>query len=957
MEHYDPKIIEFKWQEKWEKDELYKTNEDKSKPKYYILDMFPYPSGEGLHLGHPKGYTATDIFARMKRMQGYSVLHPMGWDAFGLPAENYALKTKSHPRVSNEKNIANFKRQLKSLGFSYDWDKEIDTTDPEFYKWTQWAFLQMFKKGLAYESYEPIIWCPGCKTGLAAEDLENGVCERCDSEVERKPMRQWVLKITDYAERMLQDLDKLPDWEESIKEQQKNWIGKSIGAKILFSLRYSLAKSASSLQNSATSIEVFTTRPDTLFGATYFVLAPEHSLIEEVKEKIENYSEVVKYVKKAQSKSDLERTDLAKDKSGIELKGIKAINPVNGEEIPVWVADYVLINYGTGAIMAVPAHDERDFEFAKKYDLPIKEVVAPFLRDDPRDDKKTEKRDVVTALVKNSKDNTFLCLKWNTTEWKSFPTGGIDGDDLIEAAKREVREETGYVNIKFVKQLGDSIYAEFYRPHKGSNVMANFKYLLFELENEEQVDVLQKEKEQHEAVWIKEKEVESFINVWNQKIAWKRLTHGDLAHCGEGMNINSEFLNGLETKDAKEKMFEWLEKNKLGKRAINYKLQDWVFSRQRYWGEPIPIIHCDKCGAVAVPEEELPVTLPEVEKYEPTGTGESPLAGIDEWVNTVCPKCGGPGKRETNTMPQWAGSSWYYLRYIDPNNDKVLVDKDKEKYWSPVDFYVGGAEHATRHLIYARFWHKFLYDIGVVSYDEPFTRLQHVGLILAEDGRKMSKRWGNIINPDDIVASFGADAMRVYEMFMGPFSQPCAWNTNGVVGTRRFLEKVWRVADRVVDEKIEVNDLERVLHKTIKKVGEDIEDFKFNTAISQMMIMANELENTKKIPKEIFKGFLKVLSPFAPHIAEELWSNMGEKESIFKTAWPKWDKDKIIDKNITIAVQVNGKVRDTLSLIADTTEDEVKEAALMSEKVVQWLDGKEPKKVIYVEGKLLSIVV
>ncbi|MCK5027650.1 MAG: GxxExxY protein, partial [Candidatus Pacebacteria bacterium] len=552
------------------------------------------------------------------------------------------------------------------------------------------------------------------------------------------------------------------------------------------------AKSASSLHNSATSIEVFTTRPDTLFGATYFVLAPEHRLLEEMKDKITNYKEVIKYVKKAQSKSDLERTDLAKDKTGIEVKGIKVINPVNGEEIPVWVADYVLIGYGTGAIMAVPAHDERDFEFAKKYDLPIKEVVAPFLRDDPRDDKETKKRDVVTALVKNPKNNTFLCLNWNTTEWKSFPTGGIDGDDLIEAAKREVKEETGYVNIKFIKQLGDSIYAEFYRPHKGSNVMANFKYLFFELEDEEREDVLKKEKEQHEAVWIKEEEVGSFINVWNQKIAWKRLTHGELAYCGEGMNINSEFLDGLETKQAKEKMIEWLEKKKLGERAINYKLQDWVFSRQRYWGEPIPIVHCKKCGAVAVPEEELPVMLPDVEKYEPTGTGESPLAGIDEWVKTTCPKCGGAGKRETNTMPQWAGSSWYYLRYIDPNNDRSLIDKKKEKYWSPVDFYVGGAEHATRHLIYARFWHKFLYDIGVVSYDEPFTRLQHVGLILAEDGRKMSKRWGNVINPNDVIENYGADAMRVYEMFMGPFSQPCAWNTNGLAGTRRFLEKIWR---------------------------------------------------------------------------------------------------------------------------------------------------------------------
>jgi len=834
MEKYNHKKIEPKWQKYWEKEKLYKTSEAKNKPKFYILDMFPYPSGVGLHVGHPKGYIATDIFARAKMMQGYNVLHPMGWDAFGLPAENYALQNKIHPKIATEKNIETFKNQLEKLGFTYDWDREINTTDPEFYKWTQWAFIKMFERGLAYESSEPINWCPGCQTGLSNEDLEDGKCERCGSEIERKPMRQWVLKITDYAERMLNDLEKLPGWEESIKEMQKNWIGRSEGAEVDFKI-------------GGKKITVFTTRPDTLFGATFFVMAPEHPIITNYKLQIINYDQVEKYINEAKKKTDLDRTDLNKEKTGVKIEGLTVKNPVNGEELPIYIADYVMMGYGTGAIMAVPAHDERDWEFAKKYNLKIIEVV-----------------------------------------------GG--GEDV-------------------------------------------------------------------------QKEV--FV--------------------GDGISTNSNFLNGLETKAAKEKIIKWLEEKKLGKRAVNYKIKDWVFSRQRYWGEPIPIVHCEKCGNVAVPEKELPLKLPEVKNYEPTGTGESPLANIKDWVNTKCPKCGGPAKRETNTMPQWAGSSWYYLRYINPHNNKALVDKAKEKYWSPVDFYVGGAEHATRHLIYARFWHKFLYDIGAVNYDEPFTRLQHVGLILAEDGRKMSKRWMNVINPDEIVEKFGADAMRVYEMFMGPFSQPCAWSTNGLIGARRFLDKTWdylfaNYTGVFIDdndrqqwingerEGSTSHEIEVLLNKTIKKVTEDIENFRFNTAISQLMILRNsfyEIEEKQPIlnksyiepirgrciKKSDFEKFVIILSPFAPHLAEELWSQLGHKESIFKQSWPVYDKNLVKDETINLVIQVNSKVRDMIKVSADISEEEAKKIALASEKIKKWLEGKEVIKVIFVKGKLVNIVV
>jgi leucyl-tRNA synthetase len=802
---YNHQEIEQKWQKIWQTTELYKTGSDPKKPKYYVLDMFPYPSGAGLHVGHPKGYIATDILARFKMMQGYNVLHPMGWDAFGLPAENYAIKNKVHPRQATEDNVKVFKKQLEILGFTYDWEREINTTDPKYYKWTQWAFLKMLEKGLAYESFEPINWCPSCQTGLANEDLEDGKCERCGSEVIQKPMRQWVLKITDYADRLLNDLEKLPDWEDSIKEMQRNWIGRSVGAEIDFKVL-----------DSDKIIKVFTTRVDTIFGCTYVVLAPENKLVDELKEQINNWQEIEKYRESVAKKTTLERTDLNKDKSGVQLEGLKAINPFNGEAVAIFVADYVLNNYGTGAVMAVPAHDERDFEFAKKYKLNIK-----------------------TSIVA-----------------KNDSAGVSDGECFT----------------------------------------------------------------------------------------------------ADGVLVDSGKFTTLDSVSAREKMISWLEKNKYGRGQVNYKLKDWVFSRQRYWGEPIPVIHCEKCGVVPVPEKDLPVTLPEVKSYEPTGTGESPLANITDWVNTTCPICGGPAKRETNTMPQWAGSSWYYLRYIDPQNEKCLVDKKLEKYWSPVDFYVGGAEHATRHLIYARFWHKFLYDIGVVNYDEPFQKFKYVGLIMGEDGQKMSKRWGNVINPDKIVAEQGADALRIYEMFMGPFDQAAAWSTNGLIGARKFLE---RIANLTVGEDKDYKAIKNILHKTIKKVGEDVENFKFNTAVSALMILINEIygQNNGRVAKEDYELLLKTLAPLTPHLVEELWSNLGNKDSIFKEKWPPFDKELAKDDVIPLVIQINGKLRATIDVAAAISEAEAKKVALENENVKKWLTDKEVVKIIFVPGKLLNIVI
>lgn len=829
MKKYDHKAIEKKWQDFWTEKGVYKADSSSEKPKKYILDMFPYPSGAGLHVGHPKGYIATDILSRMYRMQGFNVLHPMGWDAFGLPAEQFAIKNKMHPSIAVDQNVATFKEQLSIIGLDYDWERELNTTDPEYYKWTQWAFLQMFKKGLAFESHEPINWCPSCKTGLANEDLEDGRCERCGSEVEKKPLRQWVIRITDYADRMLTDLDKLDKWPESVKTSQRNWIGKSEGSEIPFVL------------STGHTIQVFTTRADTLFGVTYIVLAPDHEFVQEmfrpaenrdqvlehqVFNQVKNRDEIEVYITETKKKSSLDRQK--GEKTGVELQGIIAVNPANGEQVPVWIADYVLGDYGTGAVMAVPAHDERDFEFAKKYNLPRKKVI--------------------------------------------FQEGSVED------------------SVKSMEQ--------------------------------------------------------AFIEL------------GTLSN-------STEKFEGLTSEEAKAKITEFVG----GKMKTSYKLRDWVFSRQRYWGEPIPLVHAN--GKVyPIPESELPLRLPEVENYEPSDSGESPLAEISEWVNVkgyindkeefvVAENSPNgediiSGRRETNTMPQWAGSCWYYLRYIDPKNSEALVDKNLEQYWQPVDVYVGGMEHATRHLIYARFWHKFLFDIGVVNTEEPFTELHAPGLILAEDGRKMSKRWGNVINPDDMVDRFGADAFRLYEAFMGPFDDAIAWNTDGLVGTRRFIERVVRISENLVEQESE--SVTRELHKLIKKATSDIPAFKFNTAVSSMMTFVNLVEKEKGMTRDSFEKFIKILAPFAPHIAEELWQEFSQNASIHTTEWPKYDESKLVEDEVTIAVQINGKVRGKIKVAFNASQEEVFEQVKSDESITRHIDG-TPTKIIYVQNKLMSIVI
>ncbi|HWO75720.1 MAG TPA: leucine--tRNA ligase [Bacillus sp. (in: firmicutes)] len=795
--------IEKKWQTYWEKNKTFKTYDDIGKKKFYALDMFPYPSGAGLHVGHPEGYTATDIVARMKRMQGYNVLHPMGWDAFGLPAEQYALDTGNDPAEFTQKNIETFKRQIKSLGFSYDWDREVNTTDPNYYKWTQWIFTKLYEKGLAYVDEVPVNWCPALGTVLANEEVIDGKSERGGHPVIRKPMRQWVLRITAYADRLLEDLEEL-DWPESLKDMQRNWIGRSEGAQITFDIA-----------QTDESFTVFTTRPDTLYGATYAVLAPEHPLVEKIttpeqKEKVEAY------LKEIQSKSDLERTDLAKDKTGV-FTGAYAVNPVNDEKMPIWIADYVLMSYGTGAIMAVPAHDERDYEFAKKFDLPIKEVVA--------------------------------------------------GGDITKEA-----------------------------------------------------------------------------------------------YTGDGEHVNSGFLNGLGKAEAIAKMIDWLEEKGVGERKVTYRLRDWLFSRQRYWGEPIPIIHWEDGTSTTVPVEELPLLLPKTDEIKPSGTGESPLANIEEWVNVVDPETGKKGRRETNTMPQWAGSCWYFLRFIDPHNNQELADPEKLKHWLPVDLYIGGAEHAVLHLLYARFWHKFLYDIGVVPTKEPFQKLFNQGMILGENNEKMSKSKGNVVNPDEIVTTHGADTLRLYEMFMGPLDASIAWSTTGLDGARRFLDRVWRlyVSDNgTLNEKItdqSSSQLERVYHQTVKKVTEDFEILHFNTAISQMMVFVNEAYKADQLPIEYMKGFVKLLSPICPHIAEELWEKLGGTDTITYEEWPTYDESKLIENEIEVVIQINGKVKSKIVVPRDTDKIKLEELARSDEKVQAQLEGKTIRKVIAVPGKLVNIV-
>ncbi len=802
MESYNFRSIEKKWQDSWEKDGIFHAETNSPKEKFFAMIEFPYPSGAGLHVGHPRSYTALDIIARKRRMQGYNVLYPIGWDAFGLPTENFAIKNKVHPKIITAKNIANFTRQLKMLGFSFDWSREINTTDPKYYKWTQWIFLQLFKKGLAYKQEMPINWCTGCKVGLSNEEVVNGVCERCGSEVVQKRKSQWMLKITEYAQRLIDDLDEV-DYLEKVKIQQRNWIGRSEGAEVKFTL------------STGDDITVYTTRCDTLFGATYVVLSPEHELLEKIKSSVTNYDEVLKYKAEAAKKSEFERTELAKDKTGVRLEGVTAKNPANGAELPVFISDYVLVTYGTGAIMAVPAHDSRDWDFAKKFNLPIIEVVA-------------------------------------------------GGRNVLEEAYTDV---------------------------------------------------------------------------------------------SAGKLVNSGFLDGMTVKEAIPAMLDFLEKEGLGRRKVNYKLRDWVFSRQRYWGEPIPLVYCEKCGWVPIDEHELPLELPELDVFEPGENGESPLAKAYDWIETTCPKCGERAVRETDTMPQWAGSSWYYLRYMDPHNDEAFASKEALNYWSPVDWYNGGMEHTTLHLLYSRFWHKVLYDIGAVPTKEPYMKRTSHGMILGEDNQKMSKSRGNVVNPDEVVEEFGADAFRTYEMFIGAFDQTTPWSQKGLKGCYKFLERVWNLQSIVNTEDGYSADLEKAMHKTIKKVGDDIERMKFNTAIAALMALVNDFTKKGSVTKGEYKTFITLLNPFAPHMTEELWLTYGDGGYLSVHEWPSYDEAKTIDDEVEIVVQINGKVKDKLIVSADADKAELENAAMQSARIKELTEGKNIVKIIAIPKRLVNIVV
>ena len=950
---YDFKKIEKKWQDKWYTEGTFNAKNDyANKKKWYGLIEFPYPSGEGLHVGHPRSYTALDIIARKKRMEGYNVLYPIGFDAFGLPAENYAIKNHIHPKITTEKNIEHFTEQLKSLGLSFDWSREVDTTDPNYYKWTQWIFLKLFEKGLAYKATMPINFCTGCKVGLANEEVVDGTCERCGSPVVQKEKNQWMLKITEYAERLINDLDEV-DFLEKIKAQQINWIGRSEGAEVNFKIN-----------GTDDSLLIYTTRPDTMFGATYMVIAPEHSLIEKYASKISNIKEVNEYKEKAILKSDFERAEINKAKTGIEIKGIEAINPLTNEKIPIWVSDYVLITYGTGAIMAVPAHDQRDFEFAKKFNLPIKQVIAPLYestdKDKPREGKVWKERDTVAVIVKHASENKYIMLDWGNFGWKTFVIGGIEeGETPIESAIREVKEETGYTDIKTTYEIINARhYNVFFAKHKDFNNKAFIIPVLVELKSMDQTETSEEETKNHTFKWVDEKDILDNISLVNNKFAYEMYKNERaILDTENGVLINSEFINGLKADEAIEKVIEYLEKNKIGVRKVNYKLRDWVFSRQRYWGEPIPVVFCDKCGCVAIPESELPLKLPEIEDYLPAENGESPLAKQTEWIKTKCPKCAGVAKRETDTMPQWAGSSWYFLRYMDPHNNNELASKEAMEYWSPVDWYNGGMEHTTLHLLYSRFWHKFLYDINVAPTKEPYQKRTSHGMILGPNGEKMSKSKGNVINPDDIIEEFGADTFRVYEMFMGPFDQVAPWSMESIRGCDKFLDRVWNLQELLEEGDTYSKEYEVIIHKAIKKVSSDIEEMKFNTSVATFMTLINEFYKNKKLNKAEYKTFLQLLNPFAPHITEEIFEILGEKKKISELSWPKYEEAKTIDEEIEIPVQVNGKVKAVVLVNKDAEESEVKEAVDSNEMLKKVLEGKTVLKEIYVKGKIYNIVV
>ncbi len=1164
MNPYDHTKIEKKWQKYWESKKLFNAQDPgkSNAKKFYALIEFPYPSGDGLHVGHIKSNTAMDIISRKRRMEGYNVLYPIGWDAFGLPTENFAIKTGIQPAIVTKKNTDTFRRQLKALGFSFDWSREINTTDPKYYKWTQWIFLQLLKEGLAYKKKMDINWCPKDLIGLANEEVIDGKCERCGTPVVKKEKEQWMLAITKYAERLDKDLDET-DFLEKIKIQQRNWIGKSEGAEITFKIIFDGGQQPG-------YIPVFTTRPDTLYGVTYIVLSPEHLWVTLATDDkhvgvLKNRDEVKQYIAEVKKKTDIERTAVDKEKTGVELKGVKAINPATGEEIPMWIADYVLADYGTGAVMAVPSHDERDGQFAQKYNLPAKQVIEPMTKRTVGEDAlkanlPLSERNAVVCVIKHWSEDKYLGVRWKKNGWQGFCIGGIEGNETpVEAAMREIKEETGYQNIELERDLGGRVHSQFYHSIKNENRFAHFTPLLFKLKDGAHAEPADEEKALHDLIWLSSKEIENFITHSDIRTIWNRVK-GIMTYTGDGLLIDSGKFSGKESTEIKKEITESVG----GKWVTKFKLRDWIFSRQRYWGEPIPVVHCPKHGVVPLPESQLPLKLPTVKNYKPTETGESPLAAISKWVNTTCPTCvtdkkkpqyfifdfdgvlgdtwkatvearfamgdfktreestanlmkyfeniphtsrqfaktseeeesvlmwtrsfgenmlkheinlfkefiteikkyknakmavvssgseiyvkstlkksglkfshvltyedsrskeekiekicgdwkidvkdahyftdtkadvyelenlldrnkiigcawGYHGfeklkevllerqilknfkdihtyfntdckaRRETDTMPNWAGSSWYYLRYTDPKNSKVFADKKKLDYWTPVDWYNGGMEHTTLHLLYSRFWHKFLFDIGAVPTKEPYQKRTSQGLILAAGGVKMSKSIGNVINPDTIVKTVGADALRLYEMFMGPFDQHIAWDENGIVGTRRFIEKVWRLQEKI--GKGEFSDSH--IHKTIKKVSEDIEAMRFNTAISSMMILVNEMEKATSVSTEHYQILLILLSPFAPHVAEELWQNLGNKKSILLAEWPTFDPSKIVESTMKIVVQVNGKTRSEFEIAPTASDDEVKNMALNMDEIKKWTENKDIKKVIVVKGRLVNIV-
>lgn len=933
--------VEKKWQEYWKNHHTFEAHIDKSKEKYYYLVEFPYPSGAGLHVGHVRSYTALDTLARKKRLMGYNVLFPMGWDAFGAPAEQYAIKNHIHPSIAVKENIKTFKSQIEKLGISFDWSREFATTDPEYYKWTQWQFLQFFKHGMAYKAKKNINWCPKCKMGLSNEDSSGGVCERCGTQVVQKEKEQWMLRMSDYAEDLIDGLNDT-DFQERTKVAQINWIGKSTGAEVEFKLKQVNEK-----------LTVYTTRPDTLYGVTFMVIAPEHPYVDLYSGLIKNMNEVIDYREQTNKKTEFERTQLVKDKTGIKLEGLSAINPINNKEIPIYISDYVMMNYGTGAIMAVPAHDTRDYDFAKKFGIDIIQVLEEETGTPHSDE---SKKNSIVAIVYDEKQDKYLTINWGNNGGRLFVGGTIkENESSLECAIREIAEETGYTDISLVKtafKINHHYYA--YNKDKYFNIQAT--PFLFTLNSDKMVSQNLDDDEKFQVEWVSKDIIQKEIVDELHKKSFE-YTVNETAMVGDGIHINSDVLDGLHKEEAISKMISYLEEKGIGRKKTNYKLQDWIFTRQRFWGEPIPLIYCDDCGWVAVPDEDLPVLLPNVAEYEPTDDGESPLARIDEFVNTTCPHCGKPAKRETDTMPNWAGSSWYWLRYMDPHNDKEFASREALEYWGKVDWYNGGMEHATRHLLYARFWNQFLYNIGLVPNKEPFKVRASHGMILGEGGVKMSKSLGNVINPDDIVAEYGADTLRTYEMFIGDYEKEATWSEQGLNGCKRYLDRVIRLGEKVNDSLEYSSELEKDIHKTIKKVTEDIDALKFNTAVSSLMILLNKMEKMDSISKKDYRTYLTLLNPIAPHITEELNEEYQLGSAICESSWPSYEEDKLVDSEKEIAVQVNGKVRATILVHIDDTDDIIKEKALSEDNVKKHIEGKEIVKIIVIKGKIVNIVV